>query len=264
MRLRLRQQAAGRPLDLAASCQVRLWAGRGGAKLALSSWLPCCRLRIGQHFSPYRLFTTPASPSHPPADIAAFDSSLFSIPAGEAALLDPQQRLLLETAWEASSVPGASGASLLARAGRAGKAPAKAAAAAGVGVFVGASYAEWALLQQAQGLAPGAYTASGSGLSVLAGETLRGHRLLRFQVAVLVQLQMQPEQQALCCLLGCECTHSLSAPPVSSFHVAFHLSLFPGRVSYVFGWTGPATVTETACSSSLVALSAAHQSLQVW
>jgi 3-oxoacyl-(acyl-carrier-protein) synthase len=137
-------------------------------------------------------------------DIAAFDFSLFSIPASEAALLDPQQRLLLETAWEAASVPGASGASLLARAGRAGKAPAKAAAAAGVGVFVGASYAEWALLQQEHRLAPGAYTASGSGLSVLAG-----------------------------------------------------------RVSYVFGWTGPATVTDTACSSSLVALSAAHQSLQL-
>ena len=34
-------------------------------------------------------------------------------------------------------------------------------------------------------------------------------------------------------------------------------------MSYVFGWTGPATVTDTACSSSLVALSSAHQSLQV-
>jgi hypothetical protein len=36
-------------------------------------------------------------------------------------------------------------------------------------VFVGASYAEWMLLQQQQRLPQSTYTASGSGLSVLAG-----------------------------------------------------------------------------------------------
>lgn len=34
-----------------------------------------------------------------------------------------------------------------------------------------------------------------------------------------------------------------------------------GRISYTFGWTGPATVVDTACSSSLVALSSTYQSL---
>ena len=72
------------------------------------------------------------------------------------------------------------------------------------GVFVGASYAEWSLLQQQHRVPQSTYTASGSGLSVLAG-----------------------------------------------------------RISYMFGWCGPATVTDTACSSSLVALSSAHNCLQV-
>lgn len=138
------------------------------------------------------------------ADIAGFDAALFGISASEASLLDPQQRLLLEAAWEAASCPCTGGTSLLARTVRGGKPAARAAAAAEVGVCVGASYAEWALLQQGQGVAPGAYTASGSALSVLAG-----------------------------------------------------------RISYVFGWTGPATVSDTACSSSIVALSGAHNSLQV-
>lgn len=146
-------------------------------------------------------------------------------------------------------MPGASGASLLARASRAGKPPTKAAAAAGVGVFVGASYAEWALLQQEHRLAPGAYTASGSGLSVLAGAVLQ---------AWLSLLTCMPGANAgsFRCLL---CT-----PLYSQLVIFVCLCLSStGRVSYVFGWTGPATVTDTACSSSLVALSSVHQSLQV-
>ena len=149
-----------------------------------------------------------------PADIAAWDSSLFGVSAAEAALLDPQQRLLLEAAWEAASAPGASGASLLARAARGGKPPAKAAAAAGVGVFVGASYAEWALLQQAAGLAPGAYTASGSGLSVLAGEARgrveRGVAGWGVLVALPSAGSMVPTERArnctLCCAFTVPCT----------------------------------------------------------
>ena len=79
--------------------------------------------------------------------------------------MDPQQRMLLETVYEAA-------------AGAAHAAPAPAAAPHGgaamprggdTGVFVGASYAEWSLVQQAQGLPQSTYTASGSGLSVLSG-----------------------------------------------------------------------------------------------
>ena len=99
---------------------------------------------------------------------------MFGIGSSEAALLDPQQRLLLEAAWEA-----AAGSSTMPRSssGTPGSRPAKLKAGAGTGpaatadtgVFVGASYAEWLLLQQQQRLPQSTYTASGSGLSVLAG-----------------------------------------------------------------------------------------------
>ena len=109
-----------------------------------------------------------------PAEVTGFDSALFAIGSSEAALLDPQQRLLLEAVWEAaagssimprssSDTPRSRPAKLKAGAG-AGSAP-----AADTGVFVGASYAEWMLLQQQQHLPQSTYTASGSGLSVLAG-----------------------------------------------------------------------------------------------
>ncbi|KAL4457259.1 hypothetical protein ABPG75_012124 [Micractinium tetrahymenae] len=140
-------------------------------------------------------------------DVAGFDSGLFSVSPSECQLMDPQQRLLLEAAWEAAAATGStSGTSLLARPkpGLRRGLPGSGPGAGETGVFVGASYAEWMLLQQQLGAAATSYTASGSGLSVLAG-----------------------------------------------------------RISYTFGWTGPATVVDTACSSSLVALSATHQSLML-
>ncbi len=92
--------------------------------------------------------------------------------------MDPQQRLLLEAAWEAAAATGSAGSKcLLARPKpglRRGQ-PAPRPGAAGTGVFVGASYAEWALLQQQLGGTASSYSASGSGLSVLAGERHR-HR----------------------------------------------------------------------------------------
>ena len=165
MRLR---RAGGPPPGLAASILVGQWTGKGVCVFTVCSPV---HVWISEGLTRHSLACPLSALS---ADISCFDSSLFSILASEAGLLDPQQRLLLETAWEAASVPGASGASPLARASRAGKPPTKAAAAAGVGVFVGASYAEWALLQQEHRMAPGAYTASGSGLSVLAGAMLHG------------------------------------------------------------------------------------------
>lgn len=42
-----------------------------------------------------------------------------------------------------------------------------------------------------------------------------------------------------------------------------NLSVIPGRVSYVWGLTGPSVLVDTACSSSLVAIAAAQTALQV-
>lgn len=91
----------------------------------------------------------------------------------ECALLDPQQRLLLEATWEAASSVGASGGhSLIKRTRQVALPGGKTApgSASETAVFVGASCTEWQLMQQLQGTPPSTYSASGSGLSVLAGE----------------------------------------------------------------------------------------------
>jgi 3-oxoacyl-(acyl-carrier-protein) synthase/acyl carrier protein len=41
------------------------------------------------------------------------------------------------------------------------------------------------------------------------------------------------------------------------------LSVLAGRISYVYGFTGPCMVADTACSSALVAMAAAHNSLRL-
>lgn len=94
--------------------------------------------------------------------------------------MDPQQRMLLEAAWEAAAATGStSGQSLLARRkpGLRRGPPGSGTGVGETGVFVGASYSEWMLLQQQLGGAASSYTASGSGLSVLAGEQREGHCL---------------------------------------------------------------------------------------
>lgn len=170
------------------------------------------------------------------ADVTVFDGSAFGISSSEAQLMDPQQRLLLECAAEALSTSsfhpamhaftskfpqhglslsqqqrrGSSGSRLqgqslaqIAASATTTTTPSKVPFTGEVGVFVGASYAEYLHLA-ASTASLSTYTASGGSLSVLAG-----------------------------------------------------------RVSYLFGLSGPATVTDTACSSSLVALNAAHSSLMV-
>ena len=90
----------------------------------------------------------------------------------ECSLLDPQQRLLLEATWEAASSVGASGGNSLIKRTRPVVLPGSKimpGGAAETAVFVGASYTEWQLIQQLHSTPPSTYSASGGGLSVLAG-----------------------------------------------------------------------------------------------
>jgi hypothetical protein len=227
-----------------------------------------------------------------PADVAGFDGGLFGVGAAEASLLDPAQRLLLEVAWEAvGSARGRGGGGGAAaprpaspprrpRGGRAGPAPQP-----DVGVYVGASHSEWAALLQAHGRGGSGFAASGSGLSVLAG----GHadaaahpgrrpacwRCPGCAVAVLLPLPRRRDEHASCCLPPAPCTQRLAHALLLSFSLChkppivhysqprFARDSCAGRLSFVFGWSGPAAVTDTACSSSLVALSTARASLMV-
>jgi acyl transferase domain-containing protein len=71
--------------------------------------------------------------------VAEFDPEFFKLTPREGALMDPQERLFLETAWEALEDAGCTGARLDALTGP-GDAP------RAVGVFVGVSSADYALL----------------------------------------------------------------------------------------------------------------------
>lgn len=95
-------------------------------------------------------------------------------------MLDPQQRLMLECAWEVaspqpvsgtigtnSSVPAAAGARMGPT--RSGGHPAGPPVPPDTGVYMGASYSEWAAMLSAHGQAASTYTASGGGLSVIPG-----------------------------------------------------------------------------------------------
>ena len=188
--------------------------------------------------------------------VASFDASLFNISASEAALLDPQQRLMLECALEVVTSPaGVAGtaagdaASRLAPPPLPGKSKlfgGSAGAAAGsptaagtndTGVFVGASYAEWVSLLHQQQQHQSTYTASGSGLSVIAGGSF-------------ITSTAQTGCFHVCATVGC--FEHLGLPPPGA-----------GRIAFLFGFSGPATVTDTACSSSLVALASAHNALML-
>lgn len=78
---------------------------------------------------------------------AEFDADFFGLTADSARLIDPQERLFLETAWEALEDAGCTGARLDALTGPAGE-------PRGVGVFVGVSAADYALVA-AEGWARG-------------------------------------------------------------------------------------------------------------
>ncbi|MCE6998467.1 type I polyketide synthase [Saccharothrix sp. S26] len=88
------------------------------------------------------------------SDVAGFDARFFGVSAEEAAAMDPQQRLLLATTWRALEDAGV---------------PAEALAGADVGVFVGISTTDYGRLMVRDHVEPGAYTGTGTSLSVAAG-----------------------------------------------------------------------------------------------
>ncbi|TQM84492.1 acyl transferase domain-containing protein [Saccharothrix saharensis] len=87
-------------------------------------------------------------------DVAGFDARFFGVSTEEAAAMDPQQRLLLTTAWRALEDAGV---------------PADAIAGANVGVFAGISTTDYSRLMVRDHVEPGAYTGTGTSLSVAAG-----------------------------------------------------------------------------------------------
>lgn len=87
-------------------------------------------------------------------EVALFDARFFGLPETEATMLDPQQRLLMLTAWEALEDAGVPPERL--RGSRAG-------------VYVGASYTDYADLAIRHGMSPGDPTAIRNFRSMLSG-----------------------------------------------------------------------------------------------
>lgn len=112
------------------------------------------------------------------AGVEMFDSTMFGISSAEVALMDPQQRLLLESAYcclgqANSKAPKSTATSTVVGAEHPGNhvsALSRITAAQGnVGVFIGISYNEYGPMAGAVVGTASTYTATGSSLSVAAG-----------------------------------------------------------------------------------------------
>ncbi|KAI1374887.1 ketoacyl-synt-domain-containing protein [Hypoxylon crocopeplum] len=91
-----------------ATSPSRLWQMLHNGESAWSG-IPQSRMNVASYFHPNRnrQGTIPFQAAHfLQEDVAAFDSSFFSIPADEAKAIDPQQRMLLEVAVEALDSAG--------------------------------------------------------------------------------------------------------------------------------------------------------------
>ncbi|MEV1086184.1 polyketide synthase, partial [Streptomyces sp. NPDC050211] len=93
---------------------------------------------------------------------ADFDAAFFALTAAEGALMDPQERLFLETAWQALEDAGCAGSRLDALRGPDGRPRA-------VGVFVGVSSSDYALLAAESWAAHGPREMPGPGHAGLPG-----------------------------------------------------------------------------------------------
>jgi acyl transferase domain-containing protein/acyl carrier protein len=164
-----------------------------------------------------------------------FDAAFFGISAAEASVMDPQQRMLLEVVWEALEHAGVSAAAV-ARQGAnmaavAGPAAAQTTTTTTEGdADAGADEAE----EAPPATSPGDSSSSSSNtVGVFAG-----------------------------CCSGDYAFVSAGAGASSPFGVTgASQSAIAGRVSYVFGLSGPSLAVDTACSSSLVAAALGADSL---
>ena len=121
-----------------------------------------------------------------------------------------------------------------------------------MGVYVGISYAEYAQAAARAMPAVSTYTATGGALSVAAGGRAASLRAAGSPAAAVLRgrgtAKQNPRQEhtdATCRL------HLRAAVCVA------------GRLSYVFGLSGPSVAVDTACSSSLVAVGQAHNALML-
>lgn len=114
-----------------------------------------------------------------------FDASVFGIPAPEVALMDPQQRLLLESAYcslaqhsmkpsdlSDTALSGFTTSSTISSAGETARGVGSASHPGNVGVYIGISYNEYGPMAAAVDRRVSTYTATGSSLSVAAGNHL--------------------------------------------------------------------------------------------
>lgn len=182
--------------------------------------------------------------------------------------MDPQQRLLLESAHislargakthslgaaDSTTRPSASAPSNAAMTQT--RARAGSIAAGNVGVFIGISYAEYGHILGVTTRVASTYTATGSSLSVAAGD---GFTIThKFSVSFACDDWMPGFRTEIFSSVSKEWA------ALNFFLCLGLIDISAGRISYVFGLSGPCLAIDTACSSGLVAVGNAHNALML-